>query len=480
MTVLFYDESGGGVTFSGGEPLSQWRFLLACLASRRNAAASTLRSIPAGSPRCARSETVARATNLFLYDLKVLDPERHLRYTGVPLDPILRNLRALDRAGATIWIRVPLIPAYNDDRANLTALGALVAGLSQTRRVHLLPYHRLGSEKHACAGAQRPHGSGGGSTEPGSRRASRPPTSGASISTFASEVDNSMNPRIERLRQRSLEAQPAISDERSLLMTEFYRDHLGKHSAPVLRALAFRNLCALKTITIEPDELIVGERGPTAKATPLYPELTCHSIEDLRALDGREKTSYAVSPETFARYEDTVIPYWRGRSLRDRIFASLPPEWHAAYDAGLFTEFMEQRAPGHTVGRRQALREGHGRLQGRYPRGDDAHRPRRRSAGGGAARGAARHGHCGRCRDPLRRAPRRAGPASWRPARSIRARRAELERIAEVCTRVPAQTPRDFWEAIQMYWFCHLGVITELNGWDAFSPGHLDQHLEPF
>ena len=60
------------------------------------------------------------------------------------------------------------------------------------------------------------------------------------------------------------------------------------------------------------------------------------------------------------------------------------------------------------------------------------------------------------------------------------ARRAELERIAEVCTRVPAQAPRDFWEAIQMYWFCHLGVITELNGWDAFSPGHLDQHLEPF
>jgi pyruvate formate lyase activating enzyme len=151
----FYDESGGGVTFSGGEPLFQWRFLLACLeAARRRGIDTAVDTSGFASRRTI--ETVARATNLFLYDLKVLDPVRHRRDTGLPLGPILRNLRALDRAGATIWIRVPLIPAYNDDRANLEALGVFVAGLSQTRRVHLLPYHRLGSEKHARLGLSDP------------------------------------------------------------------------------------------------------------------------------------------------------------------------------------------------------------------------------------------------------------------------------------------------------------------------------------
>ena len=288
-----------------------------------------------------------------------------------------------------------------------------------------------------------------------------------------------MDPRIERLRRRSVEAQPAVSDERSLLMTEFYREHLGRHSPPVLRALAFRNLCAVKTITIEPDELIVGERGPAPKSTPLYPELTCHSIEDLTALDEREKTSYAVSPETFARYEDTVIPYWRGRSLRDRIFTSLPPEWHAAYDAGLFTEFMEQRAPGHTAADGKLYAKGMLDFKAEVreamasidPAADPSALERLEElramdiAADAAILFAERHAAVAR---------------ELAAGESDPARHAELERIAEVCTRVPAQAPRDFWEAIQMYWFCHLAVITELNGWDAFSPGHLDQHLEPF
>jgi len=151
----FYDESGGGVTFSGGEPLGQWRFLLACLEAAQRRGIHTAVDT-SGFASLRTIETVARVTDLFLYDVKVLDAARHLRYTGVPLDPILRNLRALDRAGATIWIRVPLIPGYNDDHANLTALGALVASLSRTRRVHLLPYHRLGSEKHARLGLNDP------------------------------------------------------------------------------------------------------------------------------------------------------------------------------------------------------------------------------------------------------------------------------------------------------------------------------------
>jgi len=288
-----------------------------------------------------------------------------------------------------------------------------------------------------------------------------------------------VNGRVQELRERSLATPPSISAERSVILTRFYEGNLGRHSTPVLRALAFRELCERKTITIEPGELIVGERGPAPKVTPLFPELTCHSTDDLRILDSRPLTHYDVPAEVIAAYEDEVIPYWRGRTLRDRLFEALPREWHDAYEAGVFTEFMEQRAPGHTVA--------DGKL---YERGmDDFKADLDRAVG---AVDIALDPLAGRRLDELR-AMRIAADAATRFAErhaelatemaakeSDPERRAELERIAGVCTRVPAQAPRDFWEAIQMYWFCHLAVITELNGWDAYSPGHLDQHLEPF
>ena len=96
-------------------------------------------------------------------------------------------------------------------------------------------------------------------------------------------------------------------------------------------------------------ELIVGERGPAPKATPTYPEITCHSLADLDILDTRLKTSFRVDAATKKLYAKTVIPFWKGRSMRDRIMAVMTPEWKDAYEAGIFTEFMEQRAPGHTV-----------------------------------------------------------------------------------------------------------------------------------
>ncbi len=149
-----------------------------------------------------------------------------------------------------------------------------------------------------------------------------------------------MNARTEKLRKESLEAVPTIACERAELMTEFYRENLGRWSPPVMRARAFRFLCERKTIWIGDGELIVGERGPRPKAVPTYPELTCHSLEDLRILDTRPKTSYRVPAECLDAYQKTVIPYWRGRSLRDRMFEMLPADWHAAYRAGVFTEFM--------------------------------------------------------------------------------------------------------------------------------------------
>ena len=287
-----------------------------------------------------------------------------------------------------------------------------------------------------------------------------------------------MNERTARLRQQSLDTEPTLSPERALLVTAFTREQLGLHSVPVMRALTFRHLCEHKTVWIGEDELIVGERGPKPKAVPTYPELTCHSEEDLRILDGRPKTRYRVEPGMIEVYAREVIPYWRGRSLRDQIFRELPPEWHEAYGAGLFTEFMEQRAPGHTV------------LDGKiYGRGLLAFREEAERAI--TALDFAQDPEALDKREQLRAmviaidacirfAERHAEAAEALAPTADPDRAAELRRIAEVCRRVPAHAPRDFHEALQAYWFCHLGVITELNGWDAFSPGHLDQHLAPF
>ena len=158
-----------------------------------------------------------------------------------------------------------------------------------------------------------------------------------------------MNDRTAKLRQESLDAPPRISAERAVLLTEFYQANAGLFSVPVMRSKSFLHLCRHKTIYLGAGELIVGERGPAPKLVPTFPELTCHSVEDLRILNSRPKTWYRVDDEAIRLYEEKVIPYWRGRSLRDQIFAALPEEWLAAYNAGMFTEFMEQRAPGHTV-----------------------------------------------------------------------------------------------------------------------------------
>jgi len=288
-----------------------------------------------------------------------------------------------------------------------------------------------------------------------------------------------MNDRTAKLRQQSLDTPPSISAERAVQLTEFYQAQAGLFSVPVMRAKSFLHLCQHKTIYLGAGELIVGERGPAPKVVPTFPELTCHSAEDLRILNSRPKTWYRVSDETIRLYEEKVIPYWRGRSLRDQIFAALPAEWLAAYNAGIFTEFMEQRAPGHTVLDDKIYGKGMVDFKRDIAKAvakldfltDPLALDKRETlksfdiACDAIVVFAKRHAALA-----LEQAAREADPQ----------RRAELNRIAEVCTHVPANAPRNFQEALQYYWFCHQAVITELNGWDSFNPGHLDQHLLPF
>ncbi len=288
-----------------------------------------------------------------------------------------------------------------------------------------------------------------------------------------------MKRRTKKLRRESLDTPPSISPERAELLTAFYADNHGRYSVPEMRARAFLHLCEYKTVYFGDDELIVGERGPAPKVVPTYPELTCHTLEDLRILNSRQKTWYRVPQSCLDAYEKDVVPFWQGRSMREKMFGLLPQEWHDAYDAGVFTEFMEQRAPGHTVLDDKIYHKGLLGFQEDIARsvagldleGDPEALDKKQALTAMSIS----------CDAVIRYAERHAEKAEQMAHDSTDdRRRRELEQIAVVCRQVPANPPRTFWEALQYYWFCHLAVITELNVWDAFNPGHLDQHLAPF
>lgn len=288
-----------------------------------------------------------------------------------------------------------------------------------------------------------------------------------------------MNERVRVLRQRSLDAVPTISLERAQIVTEAYKKYQGKVSIPVLRALTFKELMEKKTICINEGELIVGERGPLPKATPTYPELCCHSIEDFETIDKREKVFFRVDEEAKRIQEQEIIPFWKGKSMRDLIFDQMSEEWKDCYDAGIFTEFMEQRAPGHTVGDSKIFNKGFlefkREIEEEIEKLDfindlEAYDKREQLKAMSI------------CCDAIITFAKRHAQEAKRLAdiEEDPVRKQELLKIYEVCNHVPANKPRDFHEALQAYWFVHLGVITELNTWDAFSPGRLDQHLYPY
>ena len=289
-----------------------------------------------------------------------------------------------------------------------------------------------------------------------------------------------MTERVAKLRQQSLDTGPWLSAERAHIVTEVYRQAGGVGlSAPMLRALVFRRLMEEKAIYLGDGELIVGERGPAPKGAPTFPELCCHTLRDLDLIHSREKTSFRVSREARGLYEEEIIPFWQGRSLRDRLFAEMTPAWHEAYQAGIFTEFMEQRAPGHTVLGDKIYRKGflafRADIEHSLAALDTLNDPQ------AYAKQQELKAMAVCCDALIRYAERHAEKAEELAAREADPQRqAELRQIACVCRHVPAHAPRNLWEALQMYWFVHLGVVTELNTWDSFNPGHLDRHLEPF
>lgn len=285
--------------------------------------------------------------------------------------------------------------------------------------------------------------------------------------------------RVKKLRKESLRAIPHIWIDRAKYVTDIYKEHLGEVSKPVLRAMAFYEILSKKEIYIGDGELIVGEKSAQPGGAPTYPELCCHEISDFDVMESRQQVSFKVPKEAYEYQEKMAIPYWQKKSMRSKLFDNMTEEWLLAYNAGIFTEFLEQRAPGHTVADKKIFQKGFKDFKKDiedainlldFANDLKAYEKREEYKAMLIA-----------CDAIIMYGKRHAEKAKeLAEVEKDTNRKAELFQIAEVCTNVPENAPSNYWEALQAYWFIHLGITTELNTWDAFSPGRLDQHLQPF
>jgi pyruvate formate-lyase/glycerol dehydratase family glycyl radical enzyme len=286
-----------------------------------------------------------------------------------------------------------------------------------------------------------------------------------------------INERIARLREESVKAKVKISHERAEIITKFYKSAITQGiSIPVMRAMAFKYLMENVSLPVEEGQLIVGLRGTGPQQVPTYPEICTHGMEDLDVLNSRENMPYKADDVIRELYKNEIIPAWENKTVRETVFKSLPQEWIEAYQAGIWTEFMEQRAPGHTAGGERIFKTGlldikeeiRKKMQELKP-GEPEYYVEQLKAMDIAA-------------DAMIIYARRYAEKLEKMAETQEdsKRKKELQQMAQICRRVPARTPRTFWEALQHYWFIHVGIVYETNPWDSFNPGRLDQHLFSF
>ena len=288
-----------------------------------------------------------------------------------------------------------------------------------------------------------------------------------------------MNERIQRLREQSVTTPVHIDLERAKIETDFYKENDGKYSVPVMRAMTLKEYFSKKTLYFGDDELILGEKGKNPQASPTFPELCCHSEEYMKVMSERKLVSFHTTEEDRKLQAAEIIPFWKGRTIREKLLSRMTPEWHDCYEAGIFTEFMEQRGPGHTCGGEQVFTTGYLDYKEKIKKTMDALDWMNDPEASDKMEELKAMDIC--CDAVIILGERYHEMAVEKAAAETDPKRkAELEQIAKNLEVVPAHKPQTFWQAIQLYWFTHLAVTTELNPWDAFSPGRLDQHLNPY
>lgn len=286
--------------------------------------------------------------------------------------------------------------------------------------------------------------------------------------------------RTKTLREKSISGfTPCVSMERAVLLTEAYKKYEGSCSIPELRGKAFKYIMENRTLYLEKGSLIVGEKGHKPWAAPTFPELCCHTLEDFDNMKNRQRVYFKTTEEDKRIQEEVIIPYWKDRAMMTKMNNLLPKEWTLLFEAGLFTEFLQQRGPGHTVADGKIYEKGFEdfkkEIQNKIDQLDftkdlDALNKKHEYEGMKlVCEAMITMGE--RYAKLARQLAKKEEDETWKK---------ELLELAEVCDVVPKHAPKTFRQALQMYWFTHIGVTIEMNNWDAYSPGKLDQHLAPF
>ncbi len=274
--------------------------------------------------------------------------------------------------------------------------------------------------------------------------------------------------RIIRRKERLLAEPRVVSLEEALLVTDSYRQH---EDLPRIlrRAEALRHTFRHVPIRIDPDELIVGNRTPTSRAGVVFPEASVAWIDrEIETLPTRPQDRFEVTPEQVRQFREQILPYWRGRTLEDRVYASLDEEVFAARRIVKINQ--RDHAQGHIIPNvRNWLRLGPAGLQA-------ASRERLAGAEGPAADfyRAVDIALAG-CREFIGRYAVLADDLAGRGGEAA----GNLRAVADACRRLQSAPPRTFREAVQAVWFLFVALQMESNA-SSFSPGRLDQYLLPY
>jgi len=284
-----------------------------------------------------------------------------------------------------------------------------------------------------------------------------------------------LTPRLQRLKEKILNARPEVHAQRALLVTQAYRESEDQPPA-IKRAHAMQKIFCEGSVLIKNDELIVGSKTPTPLGSPLYPEFNCEWIKnEIDTLPNRLETSFIVSEETKKIIKEEVIPFWDKKTVYDRILENVPQNTLQAVDEGLFFHYYLNRSIGHiTVNYEKVLKYGFKGIRRQITQltdGETISDPEKLSY----------YKALIQVVDAvITFARRHAERAEELADKTIdRNRKNELLKIAEICRNVPENPAQSFWEALQSFWFVHLMLNLESNSY-AISPGRFDQYIYPF